>query len=191
MLCNYLHGKRIWKRVGVWTCVTESLCCYLKLTQHRKSPTASCLSRVWLFATPWTVAHQAFLSMGFSRQEYWSGLPGPPSRVFVTQRSNPHLLHLHWYVGSLPLAPSGNLKSHIPKKKKKRFLSGKRHQFSKVPSLWLSFLNDTCKYGVGWDPRAYCTLLELKQHPRSAGSPCGFCAASPAFLCLLSRPLLP
>ena len=35
------------------------------------------LSRVRLFATPWTVAYQAFLSMGFSRQEYWSGLPFP------------------------------------------------------------------------------------------------------------------
>ena len=33
------------------------------------------LSRVRLFATPWTVAYQALLSMGFSRQEYWSGLP--------------------------------------------------------------------------------------------------------------------
>ena len=33
------------------------------------------LSHIWLFATPWTVAHQAPLSMGFSRQEYWSGLP--------------------------------------------------------------------------------------------------------------------
>ena len=32
------------------------------------------LSRVRLFATPWTVAYQAPLSMGFSRQEYWSGL---------------------------------------------------------------------------------------------------------------------
>ena len=32
-------------------------------------------SRVRLFATPWTVAHQAPPSMGFSRQEYWSGLP--------------------------------------------------------------------------------------------------------------------
>ena len=38
----------------------------------------SCFSRVWLFVTPWTVAHQAPLSMGFSRQEYWSGLPCPP-----------------------------------------------------------------------------------------------------------------
>ena len=35
---------------------------------------------VQLFATPWTVAHQAPLSMGFSRQEYWSGLPRPPPR---------------------------------------------------------------------------------------------------------------
>ena len=36
------------------------------------------LSRVRLFATPWTVAHQAPPSMGFPRQEYWSGLPFPP-----------------------------------------------------------------------------------------------------------------
>ena len=35
------------------------------------------LSHVRLFATPWTVARQAPLSMGFSRQEYWSGLPFP------------------------------------------------------------------------------------------------------------------
>ena len=35
------------------------------------------LSHVWLFATPWTVAHQASLSMGFSRQEYWNRLPFP------------------------------------------------------------------------------------------------------------------
>ena len=35
------------------------------------------LSHVPLFATPWTVAYQAPLSMGFSRQEYWIGLPFP------------------------------------------------------------------------------------------------------------------
>ena len=37
------------------------------------------LSRVRLFATPWTTAYQAPLSMGFSRQEYWSGVPLPSS----------------------------------------------------------------------------------------------------------------
>ena len=36
------------------------------------------LSRIQLFASPWAVACQALLSMGFSRQEYWSGLPFPP-----------------------------------------------------------------------------------------------------------------
>ena len=44
-----------------WACV--HICC--------------CFSRVQLCATPWTVAHQAPLSMIFSRQEYWSGLPFP------------------------------------------------------------------------------------------------------------------
>ena len=48
-------------------CTTESL----------KKSESELLSCVWLFATPWTVAHQAPPSMGFSRQEYWSGLPFP------------------------------------------------------------------------------------------------------------------
>ena len=39
---------------------------------------AQSLSRVQLCATPWTVAHWASLSMEFSRQDYWSGLPFPP-----------------------------------------------------------------------------------------------------------------
>ena len=37
------------------------------------------LSRARLFVTPWTTAHQAPLSMEFSRQVYWNGLPFPPS----------------------------------------------------------------------------------------------------------------
>ena len=44
------------------------------------------LSRVWLFATPWTAAFQAPLSMGFSRQEYWSGVP-LPSPLWVIRES--------------------------------------------------------------------------------------------------------
>ena len=38
----------------------------------------SCFSCVWVFPTLWTVVHQGPLSMGFSSQEYWSGLPCPP-----------------------------------------------------------------------------------------------------------------
>ena len=37
----------------------------------------SCFSHVQLFVTPWTAGHQVPLSMGFSKQEYWSGLPIP------------------------------------------------------------------------------------------------------------------
>ena len=48
----------------------------LQLSVHVCMP--SCFSCVQLFETPWTVAHQAPLSMGFSRQAYWSGLLWPP-----------------------------------------------------------------------------------------------------------------
>ena len=51
------------------------------------------------------VAHQALLSMEFSRWEYWSWFPYPPSGVFLSQGSNLCLLHLlHWQVDSLPLS---------------------------------------------------------------------------------------
>ena len=46
-------------------------------TSPRLGKKVKSLSRVQLSATPWTVAHQASPSMGFSRQEYWSGLPFP------------------------------------------------------------------------------------------------------------------
>jgi len=42
------------------------------------------LSRVWPSATPWTAAFQAPPSMGFSRQEYWSGMPLPSPYIYTT-----------------------------------------------------------------------------------------------------------
>ena len=51
------------------------------------------LSCIRLFVTPWTVAYQAPWSMGFSRQEYWSGLPFPSPGNFPTQGLNPGLPH--------------------------------------------------------------------------------------------------
>ena len=52
----------------------------------------SCFSHVQLFATVWTVACQAPLSMGFSRQEYWSGLPCPPPGDFPNPGIEPKFL---------------------------------------------------------------------------------------------------
>ena len=66
----------------------------------------SCFSPVWLFATLWTA--QAALSMGFSRQEYWSALPFSSPGDFSQPRDWTCIsCLLHWQAGSLPLAPPG------------------------------------------------------------------------------------
>ena len=66
----------------------------------------SSLSHGRLFPTPWTVAHHTPLSMEFSRQEYWSGLPFLLQEIFPTQELNPRLLN--WQVDSLPLSHLGS-----------------------------------------------------------------------------------
>ena len=61
--CNHFHPLKylkLFKYHGIWVCV--SVCVLV-------------FSHVWLFATLWTVAHQGPLSIGSSRQKYWSGLP--------------------------------------------------------------------------------------------------------------------
>ena len=58
------------------------------------------------FAIPWTVECQAPLSMGFPRQEYWSGLPFILQGIFPSQGSTLHLLH--WQEDSLPLSHEGS-----------------------------------------------------------------------------------
>ena len=63
--CEKLGWK--WK----WSCSVRWTVAY------QTPPSKVFYSRVWLFVTPWTVAYQAPPSMGFSRQEYWSGLPFP------------------------------------------------------------------------------------------------------------------
>ena len=77
-------------------CVCLCLCAYT-------------LSRVRLFATPWTVAHQAPLSIGVSRQEYWAGCHFLLQGILPTQVSNLCLLGLlHWQVDPSLAEPSGS-----------------------------------------------------------------------------------
>ena len=65
------------------TCISD-LNVYVIACMH-----AQLLSYVRLFVTPWTVAHQAPLSMKFSKQEYWSGLPFPPPGYLLESRVEP------------------------------------------------------------------------------------------------------
>ena len=67
------------------------------------------LNCVRLFVTPWTVAHQAPLSMGFSKQEYWSGLPFPPPGDLPDTRIEAGSPTLQ--VDSFPTEPPGKSKS--------------------------------------------------------------------------------
>ena len=96
---------------------TKLLCCYatwkkfilLPYLKNVESEIKVSLSCVQLFVTPLTVASQAPLSLEFSRQEYWSGLPCPSPRGLPHSGEDWTQVSclLHWQVGSSPLAPPG------------------------------------------------------------------------------------
>ena len=105
----------------VWHLLASSIC--LSLTYHQVLAMLlvdyfvllniymymlSCFSHVWVFATLWTMACQAPLSMGFSRREYWSELPCPPPGDLP----NPGIEHRSppLQVDSLPSEPPGKLR---------------------------------------------------------------------------------
>ena len=68
-----LHCRRVLYQLSVCVCVCVCVCARARV--HAR--VLSCFSIVWLFATLWMVAHQAPLSMEFSRQEYWGELLCP------------------------------------------------------------------------------------------------------------------
>ena len=68
------HHKQVW-RIYIHA---KSSCQEVRSSCMRMCSVCQLFSCIWLFATPWTIDHQTPLSMGFSRQEYWSGLPVPP-----------------------------------------------------------------------------------------------------------------
>jgi len=88
-----------------------SLIITLLPTPMRRALSQSCQTLMAL----WTVTHQALLSMEFSRQEYWSGLPFPIPGDLPDPGIDPCLLHLlQWQVDSLPLRHPETPKSTLP-----------------------------------------------------------------------------
>ena len=100
------------------------------------------LSHVRLFATPWTVAHQAPPSMGFSRQEYWSGLPFPFSRRSSWSRDwtwvscTAGRFPITWATGEAPTVEEPR-RNHL-EIKFFRSCHSWYHLFSVISPLWLS-----------------------------------------------------
>ena len=76
------------------------------------------LSHVRLFVIPRTIAHQASLSLEFSRQEYWSGLPVPPPEELPNPGIEPW--SPAWQADSLPFELQGSLNGSIVVVKKKK-----------------------------------------------------------------------
>ena len=93
-----------WSRRPCWLLVFAPL--EVELTAVAQ--VLNCFRHVPLFVCPWTVAHQAPLSIGFSRQEHWSGLPCPPPGDLPDPGIQPaSVCLLHWQVRPLPVVPPG------------------------------------------------------------------------------------
>ena len=120
------------------------------------------LNRVRLSATPWSVAYQAPLSMGFFRQEYWRGLPCPPLRwIFPTQGSNPGLPHCRWILYHLSHQEShnNNYSIHITYKVHSQNFIKQNQQFplmNKKGGLWIS---SSAFYGIPCCLCIHCSLF--------------------------------
>ena len=98
-LCKGLEGKNR----KLWTCQVNTDPSTLQHVRACRVTTGMSDSVILC-----TAAHQASLCMGFSRQEYWSGLPCSPPGGLPDSGSEP----LHWQVCSLPLAPLGSPAAH-------------------------------------------------------------------------------
>ena len=95
-------SHQVAKYIYIYVCVCVWLCECAKSLQSY--PTlCNTMDGIWLFVTQWTVAHQAPLSMGFSRQEYCSGLPCPPPGdlpdpgIEPASLTSPSFLY-HWFL---------------------------------------------------------------------------------------------
>ena len=127
------------------------------------------LSSVWLFAIPWTVACQASLSMGFSRQECRSRLPFPPPGDLLTQELNPGLPHCRWII--YRLSHQGSiLYCYSPFWRWKNWGKERIQNFPQVTQLWycIPWSDIRVPLLTLWAP---CSPLLYSEHtPRSLHS---------------------
>ena len=111
----WIHPRLSHTHCWGWTCFpkAKSFAMFSFLGLHKwKWKKVKSLSRVRLFATSWTIAYQAPPSMGFSRQECWSGLPFPSPGDLPNPGIEPGSPALQ--ADTLPSAPPDGHKAQIP-----------------------------------------------------------------------------
>ena len=134
-------------------------------------------SRVRLFATPWTVAHQAPLSMGFPRQEYWSGVPLPSPWDWTQGSHKPTVWDVsnwesmkimreslyvsHWQVDSLGVL-------EMP-----AFSWGVQGMLGEGIHIWSRRVSSWAQRGIGLTWEAHQVQMFASNH-RCRGHKCGF-----------------
>ena len=124
----------------VWLFVTPTDCsrsCFPVLHHFPEFAQVKLFSHVWLFATPWTVACQAPLFMGFSRQEYWSGLSFPPPKDLPNPGTKP----------ASPALVGGYLITEPPGKP--RITYWKIHKWNSMSEICFVFTSKGRKCGDG------------------------------------------
>ena len=116
LVCCCYYGNLLPPGGSLCVCVCVCVCVFASVTSDSLQPSGLCVcvcvcvcfSHIWLFATLWTVARQAPLSMGYPGKHTGVGCHALLQGMSPTQGSNPYLLcRLHWQVGSLPSVPPG------------------------------------------------------------------------------------
>ena len=113
------------------------------VTENHRLGVYLLLCCVWLFVTPWTVDSQAPLSMGFSRQEHWSGLPfpSPDHRLGNLQKTNLFLMVLEAKFKMEVLTGLVCGEGSLPGSQDDHLFSVSPHGWGDKGSSWVSLLN--------------------------------------------------
>ena len=117
LFCQFFRAQRALLLISILNYFQGTSCSGSGFNPCRSSCVCVCVcvcsvSQLCPTVTPWTIAQQVPLFIGFPRQEHWSGMPFPLLDIFLTQGSNPNLLYLlHWQAYSLPLCHLGSLET--------------------------------------------------------------------------------
>ena len=161
-----------WCLFATYTNKTRWLYCDrggLNKNTHKAKWKCQSLSPVWLSATPWTVAHPVPLSMGFSRQEYWSGLPVPSPGDLPDPGMKPRCPT--WQADSLPSEPPGK-----PCNTQPTVNSSSQPVLGNSLILWISFSPRQSFLQSDWRQKSQCPQsLRLSTCPLRKASKTGTC----------------